>query len=251
MKRLSLLFAVGVVLLVAYMVHANISDPVVPVSDGAKDMHVVLIGASIGKAWELPALPQRTKSEHVTFEALQVWDYDKSEAVEETLMRPARKFKWTPTYVKGFFAPSPRVADLIVLKECSSYFDGNLQLQRKKELFQHWVEEVRQKNIRVMVATIVPITRARTQSDGAAKLQAIREFNDWVRAYAQEQHLPLLDLEQAMRTDGKDRYLRDEFTSGDGSHLNRAAYDVLDHVMIEALSKLNQAAGGAKQARVN
>lgn len=251
MKSLFLLSVVGIAVFATSAADVKVSESVAAPPSDVKSMHVILIGASIGKSWDLPALPQRVKTERFTFEALQVWDYDKSEAVEETLMRPARKFKWTATYLKGFFKPSPRVPDLIILKECSSYFYGDFQLQRKKEFFQRWVEEVRQKHIPVMVTTIVPITRARAESDGTAKLQAIREFNDWMRSYAQTQRLPLLDLEKAMRTDAKERYLRDEYTSGDGSHLNRAAYAVLDRVMMDALSRVDEFASHEQQARAD
>lgn len=202
------------------------------------NLHIVLIGASIGKAWNLPQLPKRVGNDRYTFEALQVWDYDKSEAVDETLMRPARKFHFTRTYLKGFFEPSPRVPDVVILKECSSYFSGAEDLQHKKEMFRQWVAQVRQKNIAVMVTTVAPITRERAAHDGAAKHQAIREFNDWMRAYAAEQRLVLLDLEKALRTDDKERYLRDDLTSGDGSHVNSAAYKILDGAMLAALREL-------------
>jgi hypothetical protein len=43
-------------------------------------------------------------------------------------------------------------------------------------------------------------------------------------------------MERALRTDDKERYLRDELTSGDGSHLNRKAYDILDRLLIESVS---------------
>lgn len=197
--------------------------------------HVVLVGASIGKSWNLPEWPKRVGADRYSFEALQVWEYDKSNAVEETLIRPARKPHLTLNYLKGFFEPSPRPADLIVLKECSSYFGGEVHMQKKKDLYLRWIQEVQQKNIPVMVTTIVPITRARAARDGESKQRAIREFNDWIRAYARDQKLPLLDLEIALRTNDKDRYLRDEYTSGDGSHLNAAAYAVLDRVLLDAL----------------
>lgn len=202
-----------------------------------RSMHVVLIGASIGKAWNLSDLPRRTGNDRFSFEALQVWEYDKSEAVEETLMRPSRKFRLTATYFKGFLQPAPQPADIVILKECSSYFPGDRdpELPRKRELFKRWVEEVRAKGIKVVIATVAPITRARAERDGAAKQQAIRQFNDWVREYAAAQRLPLLDLEQALRADDAQRYLRDDYTSGDGSHLNRAAYDVLDRLMLDTL----------------
>lgn len=216
-------------------------------------MHVVLIGASIGKSWNLPELPRRASSNRYTFEALQVWDYDKSETVDETLMRPARKFRFAPSYFKALFQAAPRPADVVILKECSSYFPGDrdAELQRKKELLQQWVHDVRMKKIPVMLTTVAPITRARAERDGAAKHQAIRLFNDWVRTYAAEQSIPLIDLEQALRADDRDRYLRDDLTSGDGSHLNRAAYEILDRVLIDALATMKDGANRPVQARAN
>lgn len=198
-----------------------------------KRTHVVLLGASIGKEWNLPDLPKRKNETRYSFEALQMWEYDKSEIVEETLMRPARKFRLTPGYVKGFFKSSPQPADLIVIKECSSYFPSDMR--RDKELVQQWVQQIRQRHIAVMLATVVPVTKERARRD-LNKQESIREFNDWLRIYVREQSLPLLDLELALRTDDKERYLRDDLTSGDGSHLNRHAYDILDQLMIESVS---------------
>jgi hypothetical protein len=208
----------------------------------SKPVRVVLIGASIGKSWNLPELPQRLHLDGYVFEALQVWEFDKSEMVEEMLMRPARKFRFTPSYFKSLLQPVPQPADLVILKECSSYFPGNLQMQRKKELLQQWVQQVREKKIAVMVTTVAPITRVRAERDGSTKQQAIREFNDWIRAYASAQGLALLDLEKALRADDKDRYLRDDLTSGDGSHLNRKAYDILDKQMWDTVC--TSSAGG-------
>jgi hypothetical protein len=194
---------------------------------------VVLLGASIGQQWNLPELPQRMNERRYTFEALQAWEYDKSEIVEETLMRPARKFRVTRSYLSGFFRPSPQPADVIIVKECSSYFPSDMQ--RNRELMQRWVQEIREKNIIAMLATVVPVTRERAQR-APGKQEGIREFNDWLRAYAQQQGLPILDLERALRADNKERYLRDELTSGDGSHLNHKAYDILDKLLIESIS---------------
>jgi hypothetical protein len=225
-----LLAALG---LVTSSVQSEIMKQTAEPTTMANSRRVVLLGASIGQEWNLPELPQRMNERRYTFEALQAWEYDKSEIVEETLMRPARKFRPTRSYLSGFFRPSPQPADVIILKECSSYFPSDLH--RNKELIQHWVQEIRQKNITAMLATVVPVTRERAQRN-PGKQEGIREFNDWVREYAQQQGLPLLDLERALRADNKERYLRDELTSGDGSHLNRKAYDILDKLLIESIS---------------
>lgn len=207
----------------------------------ANPVRVVLIGASIGKSWDLPGLPARIQGAGVEFETLQAWEYDKSEVLDEVLMRPSRKFHLTRTYLKGFFQPSPPPPDVIVLKECSAYFPGEIQPRQKQELMDRWVREVRQKNIRVVLATAVPVTRQRAAKD-PGKQEGVLAFNDWIREYSRKNDIPLLDLEAALRTDDRERYLRDEFAIDDGSHVNRKAYDVLDRVMWETVCSASRAA---------
>lgn len=202
-----------------------------------KPMRVVLIGASIGQQWNLPELPARLRISGYEFEALQAWQFDKSEKLEETLIRPARKFHLTPSYFKGFFRESPRPADVVILKECSTYFPEDTPRELKQELMAQWVRQVREKNVKVMVATVVPVTRDRAAHD-RGKQESLLLYNDWIRDYARKESLVLLDLEAALRADERERYLRDDLTSGDGSHLNRKAYDILDGVMAQALCRL-------------
>lgn len=198
-----------------------------------KPLRVVLIGASIGEAWDLPELPRRTHSAGYQFEALQAWQFDKSDVLNEVLMRPERKFKLTRTYFKGFFKPSPQPADVIVMKECSAYFPRDLPMHDKQKLIDRWVHLIKGRNIKPVLATSVPVTKARAAAE-PGKQQGVLAFNDWVREYARKNGVVLLDLEAATRTDSRDRYLRDDFAVADGSHLNRKAYDVLDKRMWEA-----------------
>jgi len=212
---------------------ASGSDP----KTAGKPMRVVLIGASIGQEWNLPDLPRRARASGYEFEALQAWQFDKSEKVDETLMRPARKFRLTPSYFKGLLQEPPRPADVVILKECSSYFSDDISRDRKRALMEQWVRQVGDKHIKVMIATVVPVTRNRAAQD-RGKQESVLEYNDWVREYARSNGIVLLDLEAALRSDGRERYLRDDLTSGDGSHLNRKAYDILDGVMMQALCRL-------------
>jgi hypothetical protein len=201
-----------------------------------KPMRVVLIGASIGQEWNLPQLPERLRVSGYEFEALQAWQFDKSETLDETLVRPTRKFHLTPSYFKGFFRESPRPADLVILKECASYFPDDTPSERKKQLLMQWVREVKEKNIKVMVATVVPVTRERAARD-PGKLESLLAYNNWLRDYSRMEGIPLLDLEAAVRTGERERYLRDDLTSGDGTHLNHKAYDILDGVMAQTLCR--------------
>ena len=202
-----------------------------------KPMRIVLIGASIGQEWNLPDLPKRSRISGYEFEALQAWQFDKSEKVDETLMRPARKFRLTPSYFKGLLQEPPRPADVVILKECSSYFPDDLPRDRKQALMEQWVRQVGDKHIKVMIATVVPVTKDRAAQD-RGKQESVLGYNDWVRDYARSNGIVLLVLEAALRTDSRERYLRDDLASGDGSHLNRKAYDILDGVMTQALCRL-------------
>ena len=192
----------------------------------------MLIGASIGQDWNLPELPKRMPAGNYEFEAVQAWQFDKSEVLKNALLRPARKFRPTLSYVKGLFKPAPKPVDLFILKECSSYFPSDMQ--RNRELVQRWIWEIKATGKPVILATTVPVTQTRAKQD-AGKQEAVRDFNDWLRGFAKAQALPLMDLEAALSTDDKARFLRDELTSGDGSHLNRSAYTILDRLLIATL----------------
>lgn len=194
---------------------------------------VLLLGASVGKSWEVSGLPRRLNDSRFEFEAAQAWQFDKTEALEEILMRPKRKFKPTKTYLKGFFEPAPKPADIIIIKECAAYFPGDLP--GYKEMVKKWVAAIRAAGKKPAIATVAPVTKARTlKSPG--KIESIREFNEWIREFAAAEKLPLLDLEAALKTDDKNRLLRDEYST-DGTHLNRKAYDMLDKLLLEAAVK--------------
>lgn len=207
----------------------------VPASAGTqKDTtKVLLLGASVGQDWGVEGLPKRLGNDRFQFEAVQAWKFDKTEALDEILMRPKRKFKPTKTYLKGFFEPSPVKPDIIVIKECAAYFPGDLN--GYKAMVKKWVASIRAAGMKPAIATVSPVTKARSlKSPG--KIESIREFNDWIREYAAIEKMPLLDLEAALRTDEKDRFLKDEYST-DGTHLKRNAYDVLDKVLLDVSVK--------------
>jgi hypothetical protein len=218
---------------------------ILPVSGGAMadqtvpahPYRVVLLGASIGRSWNLPAFPERMHDRNYVIESFAVWQFDKSTMLDEVLMRPARKFHPTRTYLKSLFGPAPQPPDAIILKECSAYFPGDPAKQ--KALVQKWVGEISDARIQPILATAVPVTRQRAGTD-KGKMEALREYNDWVRNYARDRRLPLLDLEAALRTDSRERYLRDDLTSGDGSHLNARAYEMLDKLLQETLAGIKK-----------
>ena len=206
---------------------------------------IVLLGASIGRAWRLQEFAARVHDGRYTVESYAVWQFDKSEMLDEVLMRPARKFHPTRTYLKSLFRPAPQPADAIILKECSAYFPGDPREQRR--LVEKWVAEIMRSGIQPVLATVVPVTRQRAETD-PGKIEGVREYNDWLRSYASDCRIPLLDLERALGTDPAGRYLRDDLTSGDGSHLNAKAYKILDELLHATLSGLGKKADSPRVA---
>lgn len=198
-----------------------------------KKKRILLLGASVGKAWNLKEFPQRIKNDNYIFESVAAWQYDKTEALEEILMRPKRKFRFSKAYVKGFFEPALQKPDIIIIKECSAYFPGDFELYKAQ--MKEWVKRIKDAKIDVWVATAVPVTTVRAEKT-KGKIEGIREFNDWLREYAKIENITLLDLEAALRKDSDKKFLKDEFTSGDGTHLNKEAYDILDTVLMNACS---------------
>jgi hypothetical protein len=200
----------------------------------ANTSHIVLIGASIGQAWHLADWPSRLKTPRFTAESVAAWQFDKSEAVQEVLMRPSRKFRPTRTYLRSLFQPPPKKADIVILKECSSYFPGDLALYERS--VESWASQLQANHSTVILATVVPITRARAQQS-PGKQEDLLKYNEWVREYARQHGFQVLDLEAALRADERGSYLRDDFAAPDGSHLNPSAYVVLDTLLQKLLTE--------------
>jgi len=197
-------------------------------SQAGATTHVVLIGASIGQSWHLSEWPARVKASGFTAESIPAWQFDKSAVLEEVLMRPARKFHPTRTYLRSLFQAPPRKPDIVILKECSSYFPGDLPSYQRR--IEEWVGQLQAKQIKVVLATVVPVTRSRAAQD-AGKQESLLKYNEWVREYASQHGLDVLDLEATLRSNKEGKFLREEFAATDGSHLNSAAYAALDETL--------------------
>ena len=190
-----------------------------------KPKRVILLGASVGNSWKLPEWPLRMNNNNYVIEMIAEYAFDKSDALEEILMRPKRKLHFTRTYLKSLFKPAPQKPDILIIKECAAYFPGDLA--KYKVLIDKWVKRLQSAGVKPVLATVVPVTKEHSQTR-PGRLEGILSYNDWVREYTKEQNIPLLDLEQELRISDEDRSLRPDLTKGDGLHLNPKAYEILD-----------------------
>ncbi len=221
-----------------------IGDEIVMEKEESKETErVVLIGASVGNAWNIESLPARLQIDDYIFEFIAKYNPDKSDVIEGILKREENK-------------PS-----VIIIKQCAAYFRSDLEVydqelaNRYKKLVDVWVKKIGLNNIVPIIATVVPITEKmpfivnmkrilkkyillknikpyfRSQ-----RLKGILDYNDWVREYAQKNGIIILDLEQAVRVSEENRYLKPELTT-DGLHLNEKAYTILDPILMETVRK--------------
>jgi len=201
-------------------------------------MHILLMGASVGRYWNIAALPDRVNNHDYTFEYIHGGSrFDKSKKFQEIISRRENK------------------PDILIIKECAAYFPGDLELYKK--LFKGWIKECRENDIIPVPATVVPITRLNPFKQFMIDILKIRnpfrfgnpfkkrrikeiiEFNDWVRTFSEQNGLHVLDLEAALRHSEKKRYLRGNFARIDGLHLNKKGYKILDQIVIPLIKSVN------------
>ncbi|OPX92411.1 MAG: hypothetical protein A4E53_00512 [Pelotomaculum sp. PtaB.Bin104] len=220
--------AMVTVILAALMVCEN------EVSGMAKQKHIVLLGASVGHAWNIEALPGRVAAaRNYRFEYVAEYAFDKTEALRGVLQRKQDR------------------PDAVLIKECAAYFPGDLL--QYQELVKGWVEECRQAKVVPILTTVVPVVSTKNKPikdrlkdfiktllgrpTTATQLEGIFRYNDWVRGYVAREGLTVLDLEAPLRTSQDDRSLRVDLHSGDGLHLNAQAYELLDTVVVPTLDR--------------
>lgn len=201
--------------------------------NGKKQKHVVLLGASIGKRWNISSLPKRINDHDYYFEYVGSGPFDKSDRLKVVIERKENK------------------PDAICIKECAAYFPGDFEQYRN--LMKQWIKGCQEENIIPIPTTVVPVTRLHSYKlifinivKGRNPFRsgnplchrrntAILEYNDWIRTYCERNGLSYLDLETAVRYSGNNRFLREDLASVDGLHINAKAYKILDQVVIPTL----------------
>lgn len=241
---------IGVMVIILTSVH--IGDAKMPDAKAQGKKHVVLLGASVGKAWNIESLPNRlTKSGSspltpdalrltmfpYRFEYVGLYQFDKSSALEQLLNRKQNK------------------PDVIIIKECAAYFPSDVTFENAKLLMSQWISKCQEKGVFPIPTTVVPVTRSHDDKfkthnplkraikwilgiSMKTRMERIIEYNDWIKDYAKQKGLIFLDLEAPLRISTTDRFLRDDLTKGDGLHLNPEAYRFLDGIIIPTLGKI-------------
>jgi len=192
---------------------------------GHKTKKITLVGASIGKNWHFDRLGDRMPVSGYRFSYVGVNDFDKTPLIEKL--------------VGGNEKP-----DIVLIKECSTYFPGDTEQYRKSVVM--WVNQLRVSGIRPILVTTAPVsepfgsTVRRLIKKILGKpdwLDSVTAYNDWLKAYAQREKIPVFDLEAVLRRNNSERWLRAEYDVGDRVHLTAAAYAAMDREFTAFLSR--------------
>jgi len=166
-----------------------------------------------------------------SFEFVGAYQFDKTRELTEVLQRKQKK------------------PDIIILKECAAYFPGIFP--KYQEMMKAWIRQCKDADVVPIIATVVPVVKQNSvesmlkdtvkillgRPPSSARLKQIVKYNDWVKLYADAESAAVLDLEACVRVSSQDRSLKKELHSGDGLHLNRTAYDLLDKIMVPTLDR--------------
>ena len=200
--------------------------------------HIVLLGASIGKGWNISLLSERINNCDYVFEYAHYSGFDKSDKLRKIVSRDENK------------------PDVIFIKECAAYFPGDIN--HYKNLMKKWIEECQRKDVIPIPATVVPVTRLHSFKQFMIDIvkgrnplrygspfsnkrnEALLEYNDWIRIYCKKCGLSVLDLEAAVRYSEENRYLREDLARLDGVHINKSAYKILDQIVIPTLEEVSE-----------
>lgn len=239
-----LLFKVTLLSLLLFLLISCKEEKVIINDNVQPKKYVLLLGASVGEAWDFPNLSSRLSKPNYKFEFIAKFDPDKSDIINEVLGKAKNK------------------PDFLIIKQCAAYFRSDVDnydpiyTKGLKQMASKWIDQCIEKNVVPILATVVPITEEMPTWSKIKRLikkyvfrkkippyyrnirlDGICDYNDWVRSYAKETGLTILDFESSLRISDENRYLNPEFTT-DGLHINEKAYDVLDKITIQALAKL-------------
>lgn len=180
--------------------------------------YIVLVGASVGYAWNLPALPARWGRDDFVF------GYRRG------------KEGFDKTNVLVHLLNSLIVPDIIIIKECAAYFPREISSSIEK--IDSWIRLLKEKGIVPILATVAPVSAECERKRGLdGMILSINQFNERLREYAHTHGISVLDLNKALEDGSNEHYLIEEFSQPDGLHLNEKAYRIaLDPLIMPVIS---------------
>ncbi len=190
---------------------------------------IVYIEASTVNHWKLGDFDRRVHNDDYKIKTMTLYDFDKTPRVDSALGEK----------------PKPNV---VIVQECSTYFPGDLQVYKRK--YQSWIQQIRKAGVVPVIATTVTPAASHGFTEDLKEFIKVKilgresqydqivEFNKWLRQLAKQDNVTLFDLEKYTRISDTDRHMLEEYDSGDGTHPNAVAYQMLDKELLSMLKGL-------------
>ncbi len=197
------------------ILYKRLTKSIRPRSDNSN--YIVLLGASITKQWHLNKLPERVSfDDKFIFGYRTIYEFDKGKAIDGLLDLPVP--------VKS-----------VIIKECSAYFPIDQEVSQKQ--IKGWIEKLKTNNIVPILATVVPVTKEHDQKH-PGRFNSILKYNEFIRDYAAQESISVLDLARGLQISQEDKHLRDAYAQKDGNHLVKQAYEEsLDNIIVSVVQK--------------
>ncbi len=112
----------------------------------------------------------------------------------------------------------------VIIKFCSINIRPHIPMSVLKDAMTMMVQLAQANNIIPIVATIIPAGKPEAHIGDFSVVDSLRAFNEWVRQFAQEHNLPLIDFAAAIE-DENGFLPRD--CSTDPVHVNEKGYHIL------------------------
>lgn len=164
--------------------------------------YIVFVGASVGKSWDLPHFADRTtdKTRFIGYRTL--YEFDKTPIIEDLKTDPVKP-------------------EMVIIKECAAYFPRDVEpgIRQVKE----WTMTLQKQNIQPVLATVVPITKARDEKK-KGRMDSINKFNAAIRQLGKANNVPVMDLQAVLSDGSAGAYLKEEYAAEDGLHLKPETY---------------------------
>lgn len=173
------------------------------IAEGKTDsLRVVFFGASITNRWDLQA------------------SFPEIHAVNRGMGGQLAP-QFLPRFKRDVIDLKPRA---VMIKFCSINMRPEMSQQTLKDAMTMLCQLATANNIIAIPATIIPAAKAEARISDYSVVDSLREFNSWLRQYAADNKLPLIDFAKAIQDENG--FLPRE-CSVDPVHVNERGYEIL------------------------
>lgn len=125
--------------------------------------------------------------------------------------------------------------DAAIIKFCSINIRPHQQLQMLRDGMTMMIEMAQNEGIKPIISTIIPAGKPEAHIGDFSVADSLNKFNDWVRAFATERELPMIDFANAI-ADDQGFLPRD--CSTDPVHVNEKGYRILAEAARPVIKKV-------------